>query len=169
MTCYFFHSTGEPWLFPLSVGWSEPFGCLMLAELKVDSRHHDLTKPSVATRHSAHISEPSFGCLTQLIIVCIYATVCLRSVIIQAQLPRYISDVQMAQTQMFTVLLVQADCHTPCVKMMGYSFFHSSFSSTANNDTIYTEHNDFCLTWQNGFAITFNPVYAGLPKLFLIN
>lgn len=119
---YIFHSIGEPWLFPLSVGWSEPFGCLMLMELKVDSRHHDLTKPSVTTRHSTHISELSFGCLTQLIIVCIYATVCLRPVIIQAQLPRYTSDVQMAPTQMFPVLLMQTDCHTPCVKLRGACF-----------------------------------------------
>lgn len=122
--CYIFHSIGEPWHFPLSVGWSEPFGCLMLMELKVDSRHHDLTKPSVTTRHSTHISELSFGCLTQLIIVCIYATVCLGPVIIQAQLPRYASDIQMAQTKMVPVLLMQTDCHTPCVKLRGaYSFF----------------------------------------------
>ncbi len=94
----------------------------MFMELKVDSRHHDLTKPSVTTRHSTHISELSFGCLTQLIIVCIYATVCLGPVIIQAQLPRYTSDIQMAQTKMVPVLLMQTDCHTPCVKLRGAYF-----------------------------------------------
>lgn len=85
------------------IKWAEPFGWLIPPELKVDSRHHYLMKPSVTMSLRAVIWLSN----TAPYYLYIYTTVCLRSAINYVHLPRYSLKVQMAHAVRFSQSYLQ--------------------------------------------------------------